>query len=175
MKPADRERKLCAPATESLVASGPFSALLADHFDGYTGVSRELLEFLCGERLGYGMSREVFVWRLDPRYVLKIELTQHTFQNVSEVETWQTVEHCPEHAKWFAPVKAISGCGRFMLQRRAEPVASIALPAEVPAYFTDLKPTNFGCIGKNFVAVDYGRTLLQTVGLTKRMKKADWS
>lgn len=159
---------------ESFDDSGPFSQNLADHFDGYTGVSRELLEFLCGRRLGFGMSREVFIWRPDPKYVLKIELRGHTFQNVAEVEAWQTVEHCPDHAKWFAPIKAISACGRFMLQRRAEPVSAIALPAEMPAYFTDFKQDNFGRIGKQFVAVDYGRNLLSTVGLTKRMKRAEW-
>lgn len=158
---------------ESFSDSGPFSQNLADHFDGYTGVSRELLEFLCGRRLGFGMSREVFVWRPDPKYVVKIELTQHTFQNVAEVEAWQTVEHT-EFKRWFAPVKAISGCGRFLLMRRAEPISTMSLPADMPKFLTDFKQENYGVIGKQVVAVDYGRNLLSTVGLTKRMQKAHW-
>lgn len=159
---------------ESLEECGPFSNLLSEHFDGYTGVGRELLEFVCGRRLGFGMSRETFVFRLDPRYVIKVELRQHTFQNVAEAEAWQAVEFT-EQAKWFAPVKGISGCGRFLLMKRADEISSMALPAQMPVFFTDFKKENFGVIGKNVVAVDYGRNLLSSVGISKRMKLADWT
>jgi len=158
----------------SMEDSGPFSERLGGHFNGSWGVDREFLEFICGPRLGAGMSREVFRYRIDPKYVIKIELEEFTFQNVAEMETWDNVKFSPL-AKWFAPIKAISGCGRFMLQQYAEPLASIALPAEMPAFFTDFKPGNYGRIGKQVVAVDYGRNLLSQTGLTKRMRKADWS
>lgn len=62
-----------------------------------------------------------------------------------------------------------------MLQQYAEPLAAIALPAEVPSFFTDLKASNWGRIGKQPVALDYGRTLLMTKGLSSRMRKADWT
>lgn len=149
-----------------------FSNALGPSFE--SGFQRELLEFICGDRLGAGMSREVFRFALDDRYVVKFEPIEHRFQNVEEMMTWQAVEHT-DHARWFAPCKAISGCGRIMLQAYAEPLAAIALPAEVPAFFTDLKPSNWGRIGKQPVACDYGRTMLMSRGLTSKMKKADWT
>lgn len=149
-----------------------FSNALGPSFE--SGLQRELLEFLCGDRLGAGMSREVFRYALDDRYVLKFEPIEHRFQNVEEFTVWQTVEHT-RFAKWFAPCKAISGCGRIMLQEYAEPIAAIALPAEVPSFFTDLKPGNWGVIKGQPVATDYGRTLLMSRGLSNKMKKADWT
>ena len=151
---------------------GKFSAALSGAFDG--GVSFETLEWLCGDRLGHGMSREVFRYALDERYVIKFELVEHRFQNAAEADVWDAVKHT-EFARWFAPVYSISGCGRVMLQRYAAPLAAIALPAEVPRWFTDLKPSNWGRIGKQPVCVDYGRTLLVTHGLSRRMRRADWT
>lgn len=161
-------------ATEGRTARADpwFSNALGPSFE--SGLQRELLEFLCGQRLGAGMSREVFRFNLDDRYVIKFEPIEHRFQNVEEYTVWQTVEHTA-YAKWFAPCKAISGCGRIMLQQYAEPIAAAALPAEVPSFFTDLKSSNWGRIGKQPVALDYGRTLLMTKGLSSRMRKADWS
>jgi hypothetical protein len=149
-----------------------FSATLADTFE--SGLQRELLEFLCGNRLGNGMSREVFEFLPAPHLVIKWEPVEHRFQNVEEFTVWQTVEHT-KYAKWFAPCHAISGCGRIMLQHYAEPLAAINLPAEVPAFFTDLKPSNWGQINGQPVALDYGRTLLMSKGLTSRMHRADWT
>lgn len=149
-----------------------FSEALGPSFDG--GFSRELLEFVCGDRLGAGMTREVFRFALDERYVIKFEPLEGHFQNVAEATIWNDIQFT-ELAKWFAPVKAISGCGRIMLQRYAEPLPAIALPAEVPRFFTDLKPGNWGRIGKQPVCIDYGKTLLVTHGLSKRMRRADWT
>lgn len=149
-----------------------FSEALGPSFDG--GFSRELLEFVCGDRIGAGMSREVFRFALDEAFVIKFEPIEHRFQNIEEITVWQTVQFT-EFAKWFAPVKAISGCGRIMLQRYAEPIAACNLPPRVPSFFTDMKPSNWGTIGKQPVALDYGRTLLATKGLTGRMSKANWT
>lgn len=149
-----------------------FSSALGPSFEG--GFSRELLEFVCGERLGAGMSREVFRFALDERYVIKFEAIEHRFQNAAEADVWDAVKHT-ELRKWFAPIHAISGCGRIMLQSYATPLAGTELPAEVPRFFTDLKPSNWGRIGKQPVCVDYGRTLLVTHGLSKRMRRADWT
>lgn len=149
-----------------------FSSALGPAFEG--GLSRELLEFVCGDRLGAGMSREVFRFNLDPKFVIKFEPMEHRFQNIEEMTAWQTVEYT-EYAKWFAPCRFISGCGRVMLQEYAEPLAACNLPDKVPAFFTDLKPGNWGMLNKHPVALDYGRTLLMTVGLTKRLRKANWT
>jgi len=149
-----------------------FSDALGPSFK--SGLQRELLEFLCGQRLGHGMSREVFRFTPHPGYVIKFESIEHRFQNVEEYRTWQEVEHTP-HAKWFAPCHSISGCGRIMLQHYAEPIAASRLPAEVPAFFTDLKASNWGHINGQPVALDYGRTRLMVTGMTKRLRKADWT
>lgn len=106
-----------------------------------------------------------------PKYVIPAKRAALPVEDVIELPG---VEHT-QHARWFAPCKAISGCGRIMLQAYAEPLAAIALPAEVPAFFTDLKPSNWGRIGNQPVACDYGRTMLMSRGLTKAMKKADWT
>lgn len=149
-----------------------FSNALGPSFE--SGYQRELLEFICGERLGAGMSREVFRFALDDEYVIKFESIEHRFQNVEEMMTWQAVEHT-RFAKWFAPCKAISGCGRILLQRYAAPIAASNLPKEIPAFFTDTKPGNWGLIGKQPVAMDYGRTMLMSRGLSNAMRKAQWT
>ena len=56
-----------------------------------------------------------------------------------------------------------------------EPIAAIALPAEVPAFFTDLKPGNWGIYNKHPVALDYGKHMMLERGMTSRMRKADWT
>ena len=149
-----------------------YSQELEDRFAG--GTSRELLDFVCGDRLGHGMTREVYRYKPDERLVIKVELLEGHFQNVTEWQAWQAVQFT-ELAKWFAPCESISSCGRFLLMRYAEPIAAIALPAEVPAFFTDLKANNWGVYKKHPVALDYGKHLMLERGMTSRFRKADWT
>lgn len=151
-----------------------FSGALGECFDGHSGFSRELLEFVCGDRLGAGMSREVFRFALDERYVIKFEPITHRFQNAAEADIWDSVKHT-ELKRWFAPVHAISGCGRIMLQEYAMPLAVAQYPERIPAFFTDTKASNWGLIGRQPVCVDYGRTLIVSHGLRGQMKRADFS
>jgi hypothetical protein len=51
----------------------------------------------------------------------------------------------------------------------------MALPAEVPTFFTDLKLANWGSYKNHPVAVDYGKHLLLERGQSGRMRKADWT
>ena len=148
-----------------------FSNNLLSCFDGFT--ARETLQWMCDERLGHGMSREVFRFAPDRDFVIKFELVEGHFQNVKEMETWRQVEHT-ESARWFAPCHSISGNGRVLLQRYARPISVSELPTEVPRFFTDLKPGNWGFYGKQPVAVDYGLNLLMGRGITKALKKAQW-
>lgn len=135
---------------------------------------RELLGLVCSDRLGSGMTREVFRFGPDEAYVIKFENESGHFQNVLEWEVWDRIKDT-KLAKWFAPCLRISHCGRILIQRYAEPLAAICLPAEIPAFFTDLKPDNWGHIKGQPVAIDYGKTLMLERGMTSRMRKADWT
>lgn len=152
-----------------------FSQKLIDTFQTESGIPYELLALLCDQRLGHGMTREVFRLYTDPSKVIKFELESGHFQNVLEYQVWDHVKDAEKFAKWFAPCHYISHCGRILVQSYAEPLAAIALPAEVPAFFTDLKPSNWGHIKGQPVAVDYGKHLMLERGMTTRMRKADWS
>ena len=144
---------------------------------GYFGgnsIARDFSHLIIGKRLGGGVSRDVYGMPPDNKFVLKFETGEGWFQNVAEWHIWQSVQHSPKYAKWFAPCIEISPCGLVLVQKRTTPVIG-DLPTHMPAFFTDFKPANYGRIGKNVVAVDYGRNLLSQTGLTKRMRKADWS
>lgn len=153
---------------------GFFSQKIIDSFKNDTGIPYELLALLCDQRLGHGMTREVFRFYPDPTLVIKFELESGHFQNVLEYQVWDSVQHT-KFAKWFAPCMYISHCGRIMLQKYAEPIAASALPAEVPAFFTDLKIGNWGVYNKQPVAVDYGKHLMLERGMSSRMRLADWT
>lgn len=151
-----------------------FSQTIVDKFQSESGLPYELLALLCEERLGHGMTREVFKLYTDNTKVIKFELESGHFQNVLEYQVWQSVQFT-KLAKWFAPCHYISHCGRIMIQSYAEPIAAIRLPAKVPAFFTDLKPANWGMIKNHPVAVDYGKHLMLERGMSNRMRKADWT
>lgn len=149
-----------------------FSDDMLDNFSGSWPF--ELLGFMCGDFIGDGMTRHVYRFAPDDKYVIKFELHDGHFQNVSEWQLWDSVQHT-KHAKWFAPCHGISQCGRILIQRYADPIAAINLPAEVPAFFTDLKPGNWGQIKGQPVAVDYGKHLMLENGMSSRMRKAHWT
>jgi hypothetical protein len=165
---------------ESLEDSGPFSQSLSNHFTdnfaGSQGFSREFLEFVCGPRLGHGVSREVFSCRFREDCVVKIETAPGHFANVQEAMLWHMVEG-EENAKWFAPVLAVSSNGRVMLQKRTTPVpASFELPKMVPTFLTDMKRENFGMYKGRLVCHDYALNRVASAGLySKRMMKASWT
>ena len=136
-------------------------------------VSRDFRDLFSGKQIGFGQFREVFVSKQDPDAVLKFELNDYSFHNIMEHFVWQEVQGTP-HAKWFAPVLDISANGAVLIQRRTKRIEEDDLPAKMPCFFTDLKMSNFGRLGKRVVCHDYGFTLLMANGLTKRMAKADW-
>lgn len=133
------------------------------------GITLDLHNFFLGERLGGGLSREVFVFEQDPRYVVKIE-TQY-FQNVTEMQVWEAVKDT-EWAKWFAPVKAISGFGSVLLMRRtseATPRQKVNFPDLLPDFMADSRVENWGILNGRWVMHDYGFMRFITNGL-KRVK-----
>jgi len=132
----------------------------------------DLNHLVLGERLGGGIGRDVYDCLLMPGYVIKIEDRRQSFQNIMELETWETVEHT-EFAKWFAPVWGISPAGTALIQAKTKPLEKFPKGFQVPSFMTDLKPENFGRYKGRIVAHDYGLTRLMTKGLTRRMRPAD--
>lgn len=145
--------------------------LEADHF--LTTVARDLSRLAIGKLIGRGQYREVYEWLPDPAMVAKIENGAKCFTNVLEEEVWGRVQRT-EFAKWFAPVYEISDNGTVILQARTQPVTLRELPKLVPAFFTDLKPENWGRLGKRIVCHDYGIHRMLEKGMTRRLRKADW-
>jgi hypothetical protein len=81
---------------------------------------KEAFDLLCGEKIGYGMSRTVFECTILPGCVVKVETGPHMFQNIIEYETWQIV--CStENSRWFAECKWISPNGKILIQERTRP------------------------------------------------------
>lgn len=148
------------------------------------GTHRESFLLLCDERIGGGMSREVYSSKLLPDCVVKIEQPGGFFQNIVEWETWQRVKYT-EHSRWFAECKWISPNGSVLIMERTRPAAPSERPDSLPVFLTDFKATNFGMVssvGKNgstgkdwFVCHDYGTNMLFERGMVKRMRKVDWS
>lgn len=142
-----------------------------DHFGN--NISRDLLDFCTGACIGSGVSRGVYVYGPDPKYVLKIETEEGWWQNIMEWETYQEAKDTPA-GKWFAPCERISDNGKILLQRRTNPLGWRERPKKMPRFFTDLKLTNFGTIDGQVVAHDYGLSRIVRLGLSCQMRKAVW-
>lgn len=136
-------------------------------------ISRDLLDLTRGEKLGEGMSRYVYVHRLDPSLVIKFETDARSFQNIAEWEVWKWV--CgTKMERWFAPCVDISPNGSILIQKRCEPIQSAQRPKMLPAYLCDLKRENFGMFEKRVVCCDYGTMLSSLRKVSPRMQKARW-
>ena len=136
-------------------------------------VTRDLLDICIGNKLGSGMSREVFEFGPDPSLVVKFETSGGCFQNVLEWETWLRVKDT-KAAKWFAPCVRVSEDGKVLLMQRTNPFGWDARPNRMPRFFTDLKISNYGILNGQVVAHDYGVHLLMEEGMKCQLVKADW-
>jgi hypothetical protein len=140
-----------------------------------TALARDVGHFLVGDHLGGGQYREVFAYGPDPkRKVIKLEDGYASFANIREHDAWRALRDTA-YARWLAPCLDISGNGIMLIQARTTPVKFDDLPKEVPAFFTDLKRSNWGRYKGRIVCHDYGNHLLLKKGITARMRKADWS
>lgn len=136
-------------------------------------IEHDFFYYMCAELLGTGQFRDVYVLRSNPKWVLKFETGSQSFSNIREWDTWNDSEHMgPEVRKWLAPCKSISPCGTVLMQRRTTPAK--IYPEKIPTWMTDTKKSNFGMIGRQFVAHDYGNHLICNSGMTKRLRKAKW-
>lgn len=121
------------------------------HFRG--SYPLELFHFMCGDRIGQGIAREVYEFKPDPRYVIKFELGVKDFQNICEWELWR---EAPKGAsRWLAPCIDISDHGMVLLQQRVMHLPSP--PRMIPRWLEDAHADNWGTLDGRPVVVDYGR------------------
>lgn len=138
-----------------------------------TFLAKDLFHMCMGDEVGNGASRSVYVWRVDPSYVIKVD-EGGDFDNVAEWEAWDAAKGTPA-ARWLAPVKFISPGGTFMLQKKTRPIEVHELPTHVPAWMTDFHEGNIGVLNGRPVFHDYANNKIAQFGMnTKRMVKAKW-
>lgn len=135
----------------------------------------DAFNLMCGAKIGSGINRTVFVYRINPEWVVKVEVgNDGNWQNINEYKTWLRAQDLPAR-RWFAPVEWISNNGRVMLQQRTTPVDPKKLPAKMPAFLCDFKHENYGMLNGRLVAHDYGLTWQMEHGLrTGKMMLAKW-
>lgn len=134
----------------------------------------DLKNLVFGKALGFGIHRKVGTWKIDETLVIKCAVECPNI-NILEEEIWQMVKDT-EIGKWFAPCIAISPCGMFLLQKRTEPRQRSEYPKQIPSFFGDMKYSNFGWIGKQFVCHDYAGYISTSMchKWNGKLKKAYW-
>jgi hypothetical protein len=143
--------------------------MVQEYFNSNT-VTRDMFGIMVGEKIGYGIGREVFEVRGDSTKVIKFETTAGSFQNIIEWETWQDVCATPQ-AKWLAPCVRISANGAILVMERTAPIPpQFKLPTHVPAFLSDFKRENYGLLKGRLVCHDYGTNLACRRGSGKAMR-----
>lgn len=137
-------------------------------------IGTEFFNFVCGDLLGSGISRYVFEYKLDKKYIVKVEYSNYN-ANSAEHLIWGQIEYVQKVSKWFAPIKHLTCCGRVMLQRKCQTeIAYDEYPKQVPVFFTDLKYQNWGMMDGRMVCFDYAGTLLLDLRTDYKLKNAKW-
>lgn len=115
----------------------------------------ELIQFILGDFIGMGVSRAVFTYKPDPKYVIKIEIANFG-ANWLEYQNWRNYKDVKDVGKWLCPIYDISENGLYMIQTKAKHIQDISkLPKKIPIFLGDIKSDNFGWIGKRLVCLDY--------------------
>ena len=137
--------------------------------------AQELLGTLLEDRLGRGVSREVFSIFGSETLVAKVERPGLAhWANIMEFRVWNELKGTWLE-EWLAPSRALSLGGALLLQARTTPIPYSKLPEKIPDIFTDLKPENFGWYDGRVVCHDYAITNLYERGAKgKAMQKSGW-
>lgn len=148
---------------------------LLKKFESRTNISiRGALRYDCGELLGRGLNRDVYVCKHNPNYVVKIQRTVN-FDNIIEWEIWGFLWHTDWYRRWFADCITITESGLILVQKRVTHGIRKDYPKKVPKFFTDFKIQNYGWIGDQFVCCDYSNVLGMLTGfMTKDLRTAKW-
>jgi hypothetical protein len=119
---------------------------------------KQAIKNVCGEKLGHGLYRDVYILKQDPRFVVKVDngTFNGDFTNVTEWRNYINNREWKWLEKWLAPCEMITESGKLLFQVRVDQSRPKKdFPKEIPVLFTDLKYSNFGWIGKQFVCCDY--------------------
>ena len=137
-------------------------------------LNRSLINYIAGDFVGEGQHRTVFDSVQYDGCVVKIENGLPS-GNLLEWKIWEMVKDVPKLAKWFAPCIDISDCGRILVMKKVDYLDGKEWnEAKIPTWFTDRKPSNFGKIKKQIVAIDYEMCLIRFMyfGMPDRLIKA---
>lgn len=139
-------------------------------------IVNDMISSLCGEKIGSGQFRDVFHYKLDDRYVIKLERGE-TRGNVTEELLWYEVQGLKGELawvkKWFASINWVSPNGKILVMEKTEIRKGKKRPDKVPYFFMDVKYDNFGWIGNRFVCHDYG-FLNKFIKYSKKKQKVVW-
>lgn len=137
-----------------------YAELRADFLHGGP-VSYDTFRLICGDHIGSGCYRDVFVFEFDHTKVVKFETRASSFENVMEWKAWERVkDETGPLGRWLAPCRFISPNGAVLIQdRTTPPPEGYKWPEKVPGFMTDLKRGNFGLIKRRLVCHDYGLNL----------------
>lgn len=148
-------------------------SIRTDYFGG-NAISLDFFDAICGERLGGGVSRDVFVCKINPDLVVKIDSESSQFQNITEWKVWNELRAINSPLiKWLAPCHSISPCGNVLIQSRTAPLRRREMKryGSLPEFLTDRKMENYGIINGKLVCHDYGHVNWTLGG---KMTKVDW-
>ena len=110
------------------------------------------VDHLCGERVGSSKRVVVYVYKPDPRYVIKVPTKKENGHNKTEFLNGQTLIDAGL-GDWIAPCRLEQGC---IVMERTEPMTVDDLPESVPACLkVDATMDNFGLINGRPVMHDY--------------------
>lgn len=134
---------------------------------------KDLFEMVCGEFLGRGIRRSVFVYLPDPSCVIKFQYVKGG-DNWMEWNLWNDMKNM-KNSQWLAPCISISENGIYLVQKRTKRPREIhQYVKKVPQFLGDIKYQNFGMYQGRLVCHDYSMNLCANYGVTKVMKKAQW-
>lgn len=137
-------------------------------------IFEDAFNLLCGAKLGEGIHRRVFLCKIDPSLVVKVEYETSfwTGSNAAEWRNWEDCQYTPALKRWLAPCVAISPNSRVLLQKRTTNIPAHMTPTKLPRFLTDTKWENFGMLNGKIVAHDYP-TLIMTS--STQLRKVDMS
>lgn len=123
----------------------------------------DFIRMFCGPLIAKGTARSVYEMTGQPNLVIKVELTEGTFQNIAEWQNWSSLQFTP-WSQYLAPCRRISPCGHILIQERTVPLEDV--PLMLPDFFEDLKHANFGILNGRVVCHDYALTNLHERAIT---------
>lgn len=133
----------------------------------------QCVRILCGEQIGEGLHRDVYVLKQNSDYVVKVERdpSRTNFANVMEWRNYVDNKDWKKLSCWLAPCEMINETGQILIQQRVYHNRKRKdYPKYIPSIFTDLKLKNFGWIGDKFVCCDYPLFIISEC----KMKYAKW-